>query len=29
MFYINAATAKNPFGDGHAGEKIAAVLNSA
>jgi UDP-N-acetylglucosamine 2-epimerase (non-hydrolysing) len=29
MFYINAATAKNPFGDGHAGEKIAAVLNNA
>jgi len=29
MFYINAATAKNPYGDGHAGEKIAAVLNAA
>ena len=29
IFYINAATAKNPFGDGHAGEKIAAVLNRA
>lgn len=29
IFYINAATAKNPYGDGHAGEKIAAVLNSA
>ncbi len=28
MFYINAATAKNPYGDGHAGEKIAKVLNS-
>lgn len=27
MFYINAATAKNPFGDGHAGDKIAEVLN--
>ena len=29
MLYINAATAKNPYGDGHAGEKIAAVLNGA
>jgi len=28
MFYINAATAENPYGDGHAGEKIAAVLNA-
>ena len=28
-FYTNAATAKNPYGDGHAGEKIAAVLNCA
>lgn len=28
MFYINAATAKNPFGDGHAGERIAKVLNA-
>jgi UDP-N-acetylglucosamine 2-epimerase (non-hydrolysing) len=27
MFYINTATAKNPFGDGHAGERIAEVLN--
>ena len=27
MFYINAATAKNPYGDGTAGKKIAAVLN--
>jgi len=29
IFYINAATAKNPYGDGHAGEKIAEVLNRA
>jgi len=29
IHYINAATAKNPYGDGHAGEKIAEVLNRA
>jgi UDP-N-acetylglucosamine 2-epimerase (non-hydrolysing) len=27
--YTHAATAKNPYGDGHAGEKIAEVLNRA